>query len=973
MQVNKPRSLFGNMIREASNSSDQLIQRESTSVVPNVGRNVKSNNISVQTGEEFSMEFLQECVGTRGSPAIPDAAQVYEKRVGFNNNQNHQLGYQDLARILGLKRMDSECASDISDFASAKESFKGSDNGSCVEKLGRYQMEDGDIGQVARKAFGELNSNRSHPNVYGPTTTPIYACDSPNASNFSGQGASDGSQSGKMKFLCSFGGKILPRPSDGKLRYVGGETRIISIKEHLSWDELVSKTLAICNQPHSIKYQLPGEDLDALISVSSDEDLQNMIEEYHGLVKLEGSQRLRIFLIPFGESESASSLEVNTIQQSNPDYQYMVAVNGVVDPSPRKNSAGQCLPSEESHLVPALDHIPSFRKRCPTSVIPLETMGGFNAFHPSQVFHDSQSTNRSPLPSPPISPLHFQHGDSNSVCTQAIGDNSSIESNSSYVTAHLNPEKCNTETPNYKHVQQVPPALMNYSHPYVKVDGSQTYQAYGGQLPYSDPSNGYVTLSVLNKNDGDYNGVSFERSMHKERSFPISHAIDPLSLLSGSVDSTDSHPGMTHAFSDSKLQEHGGRSAYCSQEGTSPSSPLNFATLRPPSLVSNSVQERMMQQHDNSDLMKPLAQHELSDIEPISKSTLDMLNFSPNPEPSCKNKPIHNGTGDSNDRCHRSDKSDPVLHQGGKLYEGKSPESGMEYTNKLSNADCSRTSGVAIDSWKKDSRDSQKMVPSSLAVKDNIEHQRALNKNTSDIVACCSFNGKVIDGGGSITSCTRNPEVTGLFPKTMDDSRGESSTGNFISESLNGPMLLEPPQLQCVANQKDISKEDMPVGSTNLHLSAVHVDSGLCSNLDKDDIHSMSQNPANNVALKREVSLIDGDLNYPNQNAEEMALIGSVHENSIVEDVTFAQREPSSKNGYQIQPDPLVILEDVIANVPSGIQVSSAVVPRVDVFSSDIISPIATESEDVIPESESEVKFVMYSSFITFIDISKLR
>ncbi|XVF21421.1 hypothetical protein REPUB_Repub12eG0088800 [Reevesia pubescens] len=982
MQLNRPRILLGNMTREVSSSSDQLVLQESTSVV--LGKNVNNNNVSVQTGEEFSMEFIQECVGTRGIPVIPDAAQIYEKRVGFNQNQNHQLGYQDLARILGLKRMDSECASDISDFASAKGSLKGSEHGSCVEKLSRYQKEDGDIGQVARKAFVELNCDRSHPNGFGPTTIPVYVCDSPSSSNFSGQGASDGSQSGKMKFLCSFGGKILPRPSDGKLRYVGGETRIISIQKCLSWDELVRKTLDICNQPHSIKYQLPGEDLDALISVSSDEDLQNMIEEYHGLEKLEGSQRLRIFLIPFGESESASSLDASAIQQSNSDYRYVVAVNGVVDPSPRNTFGGQCLSSEGSQLGPTLDHNPNFRKRCPTSVIPLETMGGFNALHQSQVFHDFQNTTRSPLPSP-ISPLPFQHGDSKSVCAQAIGDNCSTESNSSFITAHLNPENCSTETPNYKNIQQVSPALMNYSHPYVMVHASQTDQAYAGQLLNPDPSKDSVTLSALNKNYCDYNGVSHERSMQKERSFlsdkPISHADDPLSLLSGSVDSIDSHPGMSHAFSDSKLQEQEGRSAYCSHEGTSPSSPLNFAKTRSPSfLASNVVQERLMQQHDNIDLIKPWAQSDFSDNESTSKSTLDMPYRSPIPEPSGRNKPIPKGTSDSNDKCQaakvdlskssfvtpnnideyttsldarkRSDKSDPFLHQGGKLYKGRSPESSMEYNNKLSNADCNQTSGFVIDTWKKDSQVSQKMVPSSLAIKNNIEHPQTLEKTTSDIVECCDFSGKVNDGRASITSCTGNPEVT-LFPKTTKDSRGESSPGDVISESLNGPMSHEPPQLQCVANQKDISKEDMLKGSNNLHPSAVHVDSGLCSNLLKDDLHAIAQNPANNSGFRGEVSLIDDDLNYPNQNAEKMFLVGSVHENSIVEDVTFAQIEPSSKNQYQIQPEPVVILEDVITSVPSWIQVSSAVVPRVDLNSSDILSPIATELEDVIPEFES--------------------
>ncbi|WRX10051.1 PB1 domain - like 1 [Theobroma cacao] len=987
MQANRPKELSGNMIREVPSPSSHLVQQESTSFVPNVGKNVNNNNISVQTGEEFSMEFLQECVGTRAILAIPDGVQIHEKRVGFNQNQNHQLGYQDLARILGLKRMDSECASEISDFASAKGSFKGSENGSCIEKSSRYQKEDGDIGQVSRKGFGELNCDKSHPNGFGPTTPRIYAGDSPSSSSFSGQGVSDGSQSGKMKFLCSFGGKILPRPSDGKLRYVGGETRIISIQKSLSWEELVSKTSEVYNQPHSIKYQFPGEDLDALISMSSDEDLQNMVEEYHGLGKLEGSQRLRIFFIPFGEFESTSSVESGTIQQSNPNYQYVVAVNSIVDPNPKRTSDGQCLPSEGNQLGPNLDHKPSFHKRCPTSIISLETKGGFNALHPSQVFHDFPNTTRYPLPSPPISPLPFQHGDSKSVHALPIGDNFSIESNSSFITAHLNPEYYSTETTNYKHVQQVPPTLMNYNHPHVKVDAGQTFQAYGGQLLNPELSKDSLTLSVLNKNNSDYNGVSHERSMHKEISFlsekPMSHAEAQLSLLSESVDSIDSQLGMSHAFSDSKLQEHGGRSAYCSQEGMSPYSPLNFAKTQPPSLiVSNAVQERLMQWHDNIDLMKPRVENDLSAIESTSKSTLDILNCSPYLEPSIKNETIHKGTGDSNDKCqtakvdlsnssfvtpnnydeyttsldsrNKSDKCDAFLHQGGKHYEWRSPISSMEYNNKSSNADYGQTSIGGIDSRGKNSQVSLKMATSSLVIKNNMEHPQTVDKTTFDIVEHCGFNGKVIDGQGNITSCTRNLEVIDLLPKTRQDSSIESPKGGIICESLNGPMSHERPPLQRVASRKDISKEDQLTGSINLQPSAVHVDSGLSSNLHKADLHAMLENPAKYATFKREVSLIDDDLNYLNQNAEKITLIVSVHENSIVEDVTVAQIEPSSKNKCQIQPDPVVILEDVITSVPSGAQVSPVVVPHVDVISNDLISPIATELDDVILEYESE-------------------
>lgn len=38
-----------------------------------------------------------------------------------------------------------------------------------------------------------------------------------------------------LKFLCSYGGKILPRYTDGKLRYVGGLTRVLSVDPSISF------------------------------------------------------------------------------------------------------------------------------------------------------------------------------------------------------------------------------------------------------------------------------------------------------------------------------------------------------------------------------------------------------------------------------------------------------------------------------------------------------------------------------------------------------------------------------------------------------------------------------------------------------------------------------------------------------------------------------------------------------------------
>lgn len=38
-----------------------------------------------------------------------------------------------------------------------------------------------------------------------------------------------------IKFLYSYGGKILPRRIDGKLRYVGGHTRVLAVDRSISY------------------------------------------------------------------------------------------------------------------------------------------------------------------------------------------------------------------------------------------------------------------------------------------------------------------------------------------------------------------------------------------------------------------------------------------------------------------------------------------------------------------------------------------------------------------------------------------------------------------------------------------------------------------------------------------------------------------------------------------------------------------
>lgn len=145
------------------------------------------------------------------------------------------------------------------------------------------------------------------------------------------EGGEDSVSGRKVKLLCSFGGKILPRPSDGALRYVGGQTRIISVRRDVSFPELVGKMMDTYGQDVVIKYQLPDEDLDALVSVSCPDDLENMMDEYEKLVEklADGSAKLRVFLFSPSEVEAAGALQYGTLQDNG--QMYVEAVNGIVD------------------------------------------------------------------------------------------------------------------------------------------------------------------------------------------------------------------------------------------------------------------------------------------------------------------------------------------------------------------------------------------------------------------------------------------------------------------------------------------------------------------------------------------------------------------------------------------------------------------------------------------------------------------
>ncbi|KAL9226363.1 hypothetical protein vseg_002186 [Gypsophila vaccaria] len=136
-----------------------------------------------------------------------------------------------------------------------------------------------------------------------------------------------------VKFLCSYGGKILPRYPDAKLRYHGGHTRVLSVPRSISFSELMTKMEDLCGTTVSIRCQLPTEDLDALITIKSDEDLVNLIEEYDR-VSLTSSMKVRAFLF----SLKSPPLSPNSLSPSS-SFNFSAASSRSSPPPPLPSPA----------------------------------------------------------------------------------------------------------------------------------------------------------------------------------------------------------------------------------------------------------------------------------------------------------------------------------------------------------------------------------------------------------------------------------------------------------------------------------------------------------------------------------------------------------------------------------------------------------------------------------------------------------
>ncbi|XP_061372205.1 uncharacterized protein LOC133314701 [Gastrolobium bilobum] len=980
MALNKTGKLFGTNTGEDPGLFPQNTRPELRGGVANTGQQMHSN-ISLQAGEEFAVNFGHDGIAARRVPVSPDIPRNHENRVGLNR-ESGPVRYEDLTNILGLRRMDSECASDISDFVSIKQPAQEMENWASVNILSKIQKGDGDSCHALRKAVRE--SIGDQPGI-GPAVSPLLRYESSQTNGFSGSGILDDSVSGKMKFLCSFGGKILPRPSDGKLRYVGGETHIISIRKDISWEELVKKTLGVCIQHHTIKYQLPGEDLDALISVSSDEDLQNMIEEYHGLERHEGSQKLRIFLVPLGESEETSSTEVSTVQQSDPDYQYVVAVNGIVDPSPRKNIGGQGLTNETSQSVASLNFASVFQKTSPNASSPLEIRDGINALNPDGILNDSLNVQRSfPISSTPI-----QVAGSGTGYVQLLDNNScqgSLESNTSYITAQLHPENSSINTADCRYP---------YQHKHGVV--GQPMKLNERRFDNYNPEKELLTPVYVNPSDGYCDEIFGGGPLNKERRFysgnPLSCLDDPICQHAESYETTDSPHGMPHAFSDSQLHETGARSGYTSQEGIGQSFSWNLKKAQLPSTLLSSVsQVNLMEHQHDSILCHPQMECKIPKVESAEmRRWQDVASSSPYSESLGMNDPFHKDSiltekkyliaqtdlrgstfvakdikesSVNLERMKIIEERNPIPKKDSKIYEGKSSIMDMGHGTELHLLDSFPANNLNANinmqkNWVLPSKD---IVPPSSGMM-GLSLKNLADKNPSDLLGLsqrtnvgkkCTLAEGLNGEQGIDFSVTRNFDLNAPILKCEENSFDKSSLGGHTFELSIDPDYLESAQIQPSSNLMATGFLENPiVSSAILYPPVIHDNLGPSLNFPMNGL----DNPSKNISFKK-APFLDDLTASTDQMVDQFIHEHSASGKSKVEDIMSGQSKNLERCNDVNPVEPFFIVEDVTGVVPKHIESSLVGTSHiVDEVGSDVVSPSPTEAESIIPESDEPEDF----------------
>eukprot|EP00252_Welwitschia_mirabilis_P006111 TRINITY_DN1682_c0_g2_i1.p1 TRINITY_DN1682_c0_g2~~TRINITY_DN1682_c0_g2_i1.p1 ORF type:complete len:1496 (-),score=345.43 TRINITY_DN1682_c0_g2_i1:320-4807(-) len=289
----------------------------------NANGGMRLSNISLQTGEEFAWGFSQAATQAHKGLGLGNVSTA----MGNFSNSNWPLPhtYDDIRGIPGITGTESGVNSEKSLF--------GADRNSSGDFEGCYNSGYGE--SIHGQRISQSTSDRLVAPSGQHTRVSHASHGRSRRSNLSE--SSNVSCSPKVKLMCSFGGRFLPRPRDGRLRYVGGETHLVTVNRDISYDNFVHKISEIYGHGTILKYQLPGEDLDALVSVSCDEDLENMMEEYEKMSNENATGKLRIFIFDSANHDVGHFNAL--VDRRGSEKLYVDAVNGIPDLVPRKTDS----------------------------------------------------------------------------------------------------------------------------------------------------------------------------------------------------------------------------------------------------------------------------------------------------------------------------------------------------------------------------------------------------------------------------------------------------------------------------------------------------------------------------------------------------------------------------------------------------------------------------------------------------------
>ena len=128
------------------------------------------------------------------------------------------------------------------------------------------------------------------------------------------------SNSKRVKLLITYGGNIQPRLTalhdHRRYSYIGGDNKIITIHRDINFSDFMAKLSTFMFSDVCLKYQLLGEDFDALIPIYNEEDLNHMMFEYdHICCFSRQPARLRVFLfpVPINKNKASSDSLASTI------------------------------------------------------------------------------------------------------------------------------------------------------------------------------------------------------------------------------------------------------------------------------------------------------------------------------------------------------------------------------------------------------------------------------------------------------------------------------------------------------------------------------------------------------------------------------------------------------------------------------------------------------------------------------------